>query len=40
VVKELEITDFDSSNLNHETQYGMCQRPFGALRTRVVEFLA
>jgi hypothetical protein len=29
-----------SSTLSHATTYGFCQKPFGVVRTRIVEFLA
>lgn len=39
-VKELAISELDQSNKNYATTYGLCQRPFGILRARVVEFLS
>jgi len=35
--RELRITDPEEAD--HERQYGVCKKPFGLLRMRVVEFL-
>lgn len=40
VPKELEIPQEEDQENVYETTYGMCKRPFGPLRTRIVEFLA
>ena len=40
VPKELAIPKEEDQLNEYETTYGMCKRPFGALRTRIVEFLA
>lgn len=39
VTKELEIPSLEDQSNEFETTYGMCKKPFGILRTRVVEFL-
>jgi hypothetical protein len=40
VKKELKTTEEDPTlKKGHETTYGYCQKPFGILRIRIVEFL-
>ena len=40
VSKELDIPHEDHQGNMHEYSYGICKKPFGILRIRIVEFLA
>ena len=40
VAAELKVHDEEYQQSAYQTSYGLCKRPFGILRTRVVEFLA
>jgi hypothetical protein len=39
VAKELKIPEEEVELDSHETTYGVCKKPFGILRIRIVEFL-
>lgn len=40
VVSELAYTSQPTFPLSHNTTYGLCQQPFGVVRTRIIEFMA
>lgn len=40
VSRELDIPHEDHQGNQHEYSYGICKKPFGILRIRIVEFLA
>ena len=40
VRKELEVEYVEGDRTSYETTYGMCMKPFGIKRIRIMEFLS